>query len=81
MALSKEQKKQIRAEWDQLRTLVKKFSKGSTSDLYVIKREPLLDGAKEIAQLLGVIPKAAHTRGRQNHSQKNSQEETPAAPN
>lgn len=67
MALSARDKKRVKAEWNQLIALGRKFASGTVNDLYVIDNQPLLDGAEVLADLLKVIPRAAWTRGKQSH--------------
>jgi hypothetical protein len=67
MALSQNDKDTIKNEWDEMCRLAKKFSRGSVEDLYVIDKDPLLDGAEDLAALVMKLPRAAWTRGKQGH--------------
>ena len=73
MALTQQQKDSVKTEWNELVRLAQKFSKGTTQDLYVVDKKPLLKGAKVLSSLMGKIPTAAHTRGKQGHGKTNGQ--------
>ena len=67
MPLTKVQKQQVKQEWDRMIRSVEKFSAADVRTLYVVDKQPLLDGVEKIAQLLGKIPRATWTRGKQGH--------------
>ncbi len=67
MALSKEQKEEIKREWEQLASLAEKFSGGTVEELYVVNGEPLIRGAEAMARLLVRVPRASWSRGKQGH--------------
>ena len=67
MALTQDEKRTLKAEWDEMCRLARKFSDGSVKDLYVIDKGPLLNGSNDLADLMKKIPQATWTRGKQGH--------------
>lgn len=70
MALTKAQKQVVKDEFAQLLALGKKFAKADVSTLYVVDKDPLLESADVIGELVKKVVPAAWTRGKQGHGRK-----------